>query len=218
MLQIGDKFIINPIILPTDASNQNIKYQSENTDIAQIDNTGTITAIGEGNTKIIVQAEEGNITKEIQITVVPKLQEEEIIFNETLNVEQGVISGWNLENLNVSKIKEQINTIYTIEIYNHTGEKLTDEQRAGTGSIIRLVDENGIIKMEYKIVIYGDVSGDGKINSMDLLVLQRHILEIEKLKGIFMQAGNINKNGKNPSSLDSLIIQRHILGLKEIEQ
>ena len=84
MLQIGDKFIINPIILPTDASNQNIKYQSENTDIAQIDNTGTITAIGEGNTKIIVQAEEGNITKEIQITVVPKLQEEEIIFNETL--------------------------------------------------------------------------------------------------------------------------------------
>ena len=72
--------------------------------------------------------------------------------------------------------------------------------------------------MEYKIVIYGDVSGDGKINSMDLLVLQRHILEIEKLKGIFMQAGNINKNGKNPSSLDSLIIQRHILGLKEIEQ
>ena len=144
--------------------------------------------------------------------------QEEIIFNETLNVEQGVISGWNLENLNVSKIKEQINTIYTIEIYNHTGEKLTDEQRAGTGSIIRLVDENGIIKMEYKIVIYGDVSGDGKINSMDLLVLQRHILEIEKLKGIFMQAGNINKNGKNPSSLDSLIIQRHILGLKEIEQ
>lgn len=218
MLQIGDKFIINPIILPTDASNQNIKYQSENSQIAQIDNTGTITAIGEGNTKIIVQAEEGNITKEIQITVVPKLQEEEIIFNETLNVEQGVISGWNLENLNVSKIKEQINTIYTIEIYNHTGEKLTDEQRTGTGSIIRLVDENGIIKMEYKIVIYGDVSGDGKINSMDLLVLQRHILEIEKLKGIFMQAGNINKNGKNPSSLDSLIIQRHILGLKEIEQ
>ena len=33
-----------------------------------------------------------------------------------------------------------------------------------------------------------------------------------------MKAGNINKNGKNPSSLDSLIIQRHILEIKEIEQ
>ena len=72
--------------------------------------------------------------------------------------------------------------------------------------------------MEYKILIYGDLSGDGKINSMDLLVLQRHILEIQKLEGIFMKAGNINKNGKNPSSLDSLIIQRHILEIKEIEQ
>ena len=33
-----------------------------------------------------------------------------------------------------------------------------------------------------------------------------------------MQARDMNKKGKNPSSLDSLIIQRHILGLKEIEQ
>ena len=217
-LQIGDAFIIKPTILPTDASNQNIKYQSENSNIAQVDNAGKITAIEEGTTKIIVQTEDGNITKEIQITVVPKIQEGEITFDENLKVEQDIISGWNLENLNVSKIKEQINTIYTIEIYNHAEEKLTDEQRAGTGSKIRLVDENGIIKMEYKILIYGDLSGDGKINSMDLLVLQRHILEIQKLEGIFMKAGNINKNGKNPSSLDSLIIQRHILEIKEIEQ
>ena len=217
-LQVGDAFIIKPTILPTDASNQNIKYQSENSNIAQIDNAGKITAIEEGTTKIIVQTEDGNITKEIQITVVPKIQEGEITFDENLKVEQDIISGWNLENLNVSKIKEQINTIYTIEIYNHAEEKLTDEQRVGTGSKIRLVDENGIIKMEYKILIYGDLSGDGKINSMDLLVLQRHILEIQKLEGIFMKAGNINKNGKNPSSLDSLIIQRHILEIKEIEQ
>ena len=217
-LQIGDAFIIKPTILPTDASNQNIKYQSENSNIAQVDNAGKITAIEEGTTKIIVQTEDGNITKEIQITVVPKIQEGEITFDENLKVEQDIISGWNLENLNVSKIKEQINTIYTIEIYNHAEEKLTDEQRAGTGSKIRLVDENGIIKIEYKILIYGDLSGDGKINSMDLLVLQRHILEIQKLEGIFMKAGNINKNGKNPSSLDSLIIQRHILEIKEIEQ
>ena len=217
-LQIGDAFIIKPTILPTDASNQNIKYQSENSNIAQVDNAGKITAIEEGTTKIIVQTEDGNITKEIQITVVPKIQEGEITFDENLKVEQDIISGWNLENLNVSKIKEQINTIYTIEIYNHAEEKLTDEQRVGTGSKIRLVDENGIIKMEYKILIYGDLSGDGKINSMDLLVLQRHILEIQKLEGIFMKAGNINKNGKNPSSLDSLIIQRHILEIKEIEQ
>ena len=72
--------------------------------------------------------------------------------------------------------------------------------------------------MEYEIIIYGDVNGDGKINSIDLLVLQRHILEVEEINGVALKAGNINRNGKNPSSLDLLIIQRHILEIELIEQ
>ncbi len=67
-------------------------------------------------------------------------------------------------------------------------------------------------------VIYGDVGGDGKINSFDLLVLQKHILEIEELQGAFRIAGNTSKNGKNPSSFDSLQIQKHILEIQQIEQ
>ena len=70
----------------------------------------------------------------------------------------------------------------------------------------------------YEIILYGDVNGDGKINSIDLLVLQRHILELEKIAGIYLKSGNIYKNGKNPSSVDLLLIQRHILGIKQIEQ
>ena len=65
---------------------------------------------------------------------------------------------------------------------------------------------------------YLHVNGDGKINSVDLLVLQRHILEIEKIDDIFQRAGNINKNGKKPTSVDLLLIQRHILELQIIKQ
>lgn len=54
----------------------------------------------------------------------------------------------------------------------------------------------------------------GQYNSVDLLVLQRHILEIE----IFRKATNINKNGNKPTSVDLLLIQRHILGLQTIKQ
>lgn len=66
--------------------------------------------------------------------------------------------------------------------------------------------------------MYGDVNGDGKINSIDLLVLQRHILEMKKLDGVFIKAGNVRKNGKNPTSVDCLLIQRHILGIQTINQ
>ena len=218
MLQVGDTFTIQPTVFPEDASNKKVGYMYSNTGIVELDETGKVTAIAEGNTKIYVQTQDGGITREITVTVVPKLGEDEVKFDKTLTVQQNQITGWDINNLTVSKIQEKIESIYTIEIYDHTGKKLEENQFVGTGSKIRLLDENGAIKMEYYIIIYGDVNGDGKINTVDLLVLQRHILEIQKLQGLFMIAGNISKNGKNPSSLDSLLIQRHILGYKIIEQ
>ena len=104
-----------------------------------------------------------------------------------------------------------------IEIINNKNQVLADTDLVGTGSKI-IIKENGILLKEFTIIIYGDINGDGKINSIDLLILQRHILEIEKLEQLYTKAGNINKNGKNPTSLDLLLIQRHILGLKIIEQ
>ena len=217
-LEEGSTFVIKPIFYPEDASNQNVTYSSENESIAKVDSTGLITAISEGNTKIIVKSADGNITKEIAVTVLPKLQDDELKFSDELRIEGNEISGWDISKLKVSEIKNKINTVYNIEIYNSKGELLQDNKFAGTGSIIKIVAENNIVKMEYKIIIYGDVNGDAKINSVDLLVLQRHILEVEKLHDVFIKAGNINKNGRNPTSLDLLLIQRHILGLKLIEQ
>ena len=217
-MQEGDSFIIIPSIYPIDASNKNVKYSVENQTIAQVSSDGKITGKSQGTTTVTVTTEDGNITKTITINVVQRIGEDEINWDSSLKVENSMVTGWDATKMTVEQIKNKIQTAYTIEIYNSKNELLTDKQNAGTGSTIRFIDENNVIKMEYHIVLYGDVNGDGKINSTDLLVLQRHILEIDMLKGYFKTAGNINKNGKNPSSLDSLLIQRHILGLKLIEQ
>ena len=217
-MQEGDSFIIIPSIYPIDASNQNVKYSVENQTIAQVTSDGKIIGKSQGTTTVTVTTEDGNITKTITINVVQRIGEDEINWDSSLKVENSMVTGWDATKMTVEQIKNKIQTAYTIEIYNSKNELLTDTQNAGTGSTIRFIDENNVIKMEYHIVLYGDVNGDGKINSTDLLVLQRHILEIDMLKGYFKTAGNINKNGKNPSSLDSLLIQRHILGLKLIEQ
>ena len=218
VLQEGDAYMINPIITPEDASNKKVTYEVQNANILQVETSGKITAIQTGTTKVIAKTVDGGFQKEIGVTVVERIGEVEVIFDPSLTVENGKISGFNTSNLSVLDIKNKIQTSYQVKIYHYSGTELTNEQSVGTGSIIRIVDENEIIKMEYSVVIYGDVSGDGKINSTDLLVLQRHILEIEKLKGVFLTAGNISKNGKNPSSLDSLLMQRHILGLQIINQ
>lgn len=217
MLQVGESFKITPVILPDDATNTKVNYYSENENIVQIDSDGKITAIGEGKTKIIVTTEDGNISKEVSVTVIPKIDAADLSFDASLTVTANEITGWNVKEMLVQQIKEKIHTIYDIEVYNSKGNLLQENELTGTGSTIRLLKDGQII-MEYHIILYGDVNGDGKINSVDLLVLQRHILEIEKFSGVFLKAGNVRKDGKNPSSLDCLLIQRHILEIQMIEQ
>ncbi len=193
-MQEGDSFFITPIVLPTDADNKKVLYSSENEQIATIDSNGKIVAVKDGKTKIKVTTEEGGFKGEIEVIVVKKLGESEITFDESLNVVQNEITGWDTQKLKVEDIKEKIQTTYNIKIYDNKGNELTEGQIAGTGSKIRIVDENNVTKMEYYIIIYGDVNGDGKINSLDLLVLQRHILEIEKLNGLLLKARKYKQN------------------------
>ena len=218
IIQVQDKFKIVPVIYPDDADNKKVLFKSENSEIASIDEYGNITGVKEGTTKVTVETEDSGMKKELSVKVIPKLQVGEVKFDESLFVNQNEISGLDINNNTVGKLKELVQSIYNVEIYNYKGELLSDDKCVGTGSTVKLVDDNNDVKMEYTIIIYGDVNGDGRINSIDLLVLQRHILEIQKLTGVFLKSGNINKNGKNPSSLDLLLIQRHILGLKYIQQ
>ena len=146
-----------------------------------------------------------------------ELNENELKFDTSLRVSNFEIS--NLPSINtVSKIKEKVNTTHKIEFQNQNGNILGENDLVGTGSRLKILDDNVTTLTTYKFILYGDVNGDGKISSVDLLVLQRHILEIKLLQDVYYKAGNINKNGKKPSSYDSLLIQRHILGYKAIEQ
>ena len=216
-VQVEGKYKINASVLPEDANNKNINYKSENEEIAIVDENGNVTGIAEGNTNIIVSSEEGNITKKVQVTVIRKLAEGEILIDESLEVNGNEITGLANSNNTVDKILNKVQTNYTVEIYNSSGQKIEGTSLVGTGSSIKIFDNDKLV-IEYNVIMYGDVNGDGKINSVDLLVLQRHILEIKKFEGVFIKAANIRKNGKNPSSVDCLLIQRHILGLHNIEQ
>ena len=217
VLEKGENFHLNVIIYPEDATNKSIEFSSENVNIATVDNNGNIIAKDIGNTKIFVKSLDTNIQKSIEIQVIEKLDESEISFDESLVINANEISGIDYKNNTVNNFKQLIKTDYEIKIFNFKDEKLEVADLLGTGSKVKIYKDNNILR-EYKIILYGDVTGDGKINSVDLLVLQRHILELEKFDGIFLKAGNINKNGKNPSSVDLLLIQRHILNLKIIEQ
>ena len=225
-LQEGESYQILANIEPDDANNKNIKYISNNNDIASVNDTGQITAIKTGSANIKVYSEEDeNINKIININVIEKISEEDLSFGPNIRVEGNEITGLDEDDRTVEKLLENIiiSDKYVIKIIDKNGKNLQGQDLVGTGSKVQIfvnnpLDTQEVLICEYSIIVYGDIDGNGKINSVDLLKLQRHILGIEEIDFVAQKAGNINKNGKNPTSLDLLLIQRHILGLKLIEQ
>lgn len=221
-LQVGEIYQIKANIVPDDANNKNIKYVSNLANVANVDKSGIIEAKSEGNSTIEVISEENNqIKKNIQVKVIPKLTDDDIKFDNQLNVNGNEITGISEGERKVKEFLSHIsiNGKYNVKLLNKNNEELSEDDLVGTNTKLQLIDKNdNSVIIEYNLIIYGDINGDGKINSVDLLVLQRHILEIEILDSISQKAGNINKDGKKPNSSDLLKIQRHILGLKVIEQ
>ena len=262
-LQQGSTYKIIANVLPDDANNKNINYSSENNALAKVDNTGNITAINIGKTNINITSQENSeITKQIEVNVIEKINDGDILFGDELKVEGNEITGITQDLRKVEQLKNkiQVSENYKIKILNREGKELQDNELVGTGAKVQIIriqntsrnsqnSDNEIIGndkekeninivnkeesksetkneinkseeiiQEYTIIIYGDINGDGKINSTDLLKLQRHILEIEQLDIYSQKAGNIAKNGKKPTSLDLLLIQRDVLGLQKITQ
>ncbi len=84
-----------------------------------------------------------------------------------------------------------------------------------TGSTITI--KNSEETKTYTIVIKGDTSGDGKINALDLLQVQKNILGTYSLKDAYKLAGDTSDDGKI-NALDLLQVQKNILGTYTINQ
>lgn len=64
-------------------------------------------------------------------------------------------------------------------------------------------------------VIRGDISGDGLITIVDLVRLNRHILNVSTLSGVQLEAADVNGNG-SVNIQDLVLLNRHILGISTI--
>lgn len=116
----------------------------------------------------------------------------------------------------VLNLKSKIKTDYTVTITDKNGNSLIDKDYIPNASRVTIKAKDKNIAT-FINTVYGDIDCNGQINSIDLLVLQRHILGIATLNEDIVKAGNISKDGSSPTSIDLLKIQRHILGISTIK-
>ena len=218
-LLVNDIVKLTANVIPENATEKELIWSSEDEKIAKVNREdGTVEAIKEGTTNVLVKTKNGLIIKKCKVNV-SKVQEGVLVeFDDSLKVDGNEISNLNLEHLKVKEILGLINTNMNLEIYRFDNVMQDQEDKVGTGSKLVIKDENENIIYEYKFILYGDVNGDGNIDSLDVLILQKHLLEIKILNDEFFKAGNISRNGMPPSALDVLKIQKHILEIKTIEQ
>lgn len=67
----GYKALLNTHVLPVNATNKHIHWQTENPDIAQVDAKGWLTAIRPGEVTIIATTAEGSFHASVAVCVKP---------------------------------------------------------------------------------------------------------------------------------------------------
>lgn len=115
----------------------------------------------------------------------------------------------------VENIKNKVGNSANVVIKDSNGYEKNGSDTIGTGYTIEI--SNGSGRMIYTYVMYGDLNGDGEINSADLLKMRQYLLGQVSLNGAFKISAYLNGD-EEINSADLLRIRQHLLGTSPIGQ
>ncbi len=163
--------------------------------------------IDEGNNGAVEVPEENNKTS-VAIST--------IIVSSGFKYASGEISGISPET-EVKTVKSTIESIAGAQsvVIKDNKNNIVNDGFIGTGFQVEV--SNNETTENLVVLIKGDTSGDGKINALDLLQVQKNILGSYNLTEKYLSAGDTSGDGKI-NALDLLQVQKNILGTYEIKQ
>lgn len=210
-LNIGDTAVVTATVTGT---NSPVIWSSDKPEVATVDSSGTVTGVSAGKAKITAQM--GELSASVSITVIsyniPLSNGSRLKIDTANQVLTGIQPDTSVGALGPVLADLGI----TAQWMTASGKPMSGEALVGTGCKVSLI--MGDVSLgELTLVIHGDATGDGKITSLDLLTIQRHILTLETLKGAYLMAADASFDDRI-TSLDLLAAQRHILGMEVLAQ
>lgn len=182
------------------------------TSASNIVGNGDVDLISDETVVNIVVTSPAGTTSAYQVTIRKvadsELSPDEILSKLQINNNSGYLSGFDLGS-DSTNLNNLINTNYPTAI-----SEISTNGKLSTGMTLKLTS-NG--EANYTIIIYGDNNGDGEIDIVDLLKVQKHILNVNKLDNAYLKAADVNKDG-TVDIVDLLKIQKHILNVSKIDQ
>ena len=117
-------------------------------------------------------------------------------------------------NKNVESFKREFDSKITVIVKN-SDNSIKNTGFIGTNDIITFRYNSE--EISYRAVIYGDINGDGKINTLDLLIVQKQILNLRSLSTFEYIAADVSRD-RVVNTLDLLKVQKDILDIAKIYQ
>ena len=126
-----------------------------------------------------------------------------MILGTTLNVLIGKNQTLILENIiNNLNLK---NTL--VKIFDINGNEVTNTSSA-IGTNYTLKTNNNT----YKIVVKGDVNGDGKISALDYIAIRKHMIKSDLIIDLYKTNASDMNNDNTISALDYIAIRKIMIG------
>lgn len=108
---------------------------------------------------------------------------------------------------------ENIKVVLTTTDTSGKTTELSDSSTLGTGDILTIT--SGEETKAFRIVIYGDVNGDGQVDSRDYVKIRKYIMSVGELSGSYKLSADVNNDGQVDSK-DYVKIRKYIMGISEL--
>ncbi len=133
-----------------------------------------------------------------------------IVVSSGYKYQSGIISGIS-QNTDVNIVKSNLESIAGAGniIIKNKDDQIINDGLIGTGFKITIKNQDS--EATLNVVMHGDTSGDGVVNALDLLQVQKSILQTYTLNDVYGTAGDTSGDGVI-NALDLLQIQKSILG------
>lgn len=152
IVNIGNTFTIEPVVLPSNATNKSVTYSSTDRNVLSVNHDGKVTAVGAGKARIIITTNDGTgVTATFRVTVRPGKVQNLSALNQT---KKTITLSW----------RKQTNVDgYVIYRYDDTKKKYIKIATIRNASTVTYTNKNLKKTTRYKYRVRSFKKFDGKI-------------------------------------------------------
>ena len=207
---VGGSKVLRATVAP-EGLDVDLLWESSNENVVEVDEYGKLIAVSQGEAEVTVTVKSTREKATCKVTVT-KNSDESIVLarNSSLDIDtQGYIRRVSEGKNTVSELRDQfINE--NLLFLSPDGSVLEETDLAGTGTLVRLADAETVLD-EARIVMTGDVDGDGWVRNRDAAMVGQIALAVyspEEWQGL---AADVNGDG-NVNEVDSSVITQYLVG------